>query len=79
MNGPSNEQKQAWHRDPANWRFGVFYYNPADKRLLPPKRIRLMGWTINFANPRSIMLLVAILLAVVVLTLVVPTKITWPG
>ncbi|TCN53922.1 DUF5808 domain-containing protein [Flavobacterium circumlabens] len=27
-----------------------FYYNPKDKRLFPPKRIKQLGWTINFAN-----------------------------
>jgi len=49
------------------WVLGIFYYNAADKRLLPPKRSGL-GWTINFANPYSIglMLLFVILITVLV-------------
>jgi hypothetical protein len=26
MSTPSKEQRAAWHADPANWRWGVFYY-----------------------------------------------------
>ena len=58
MTRPTKEQNAAWHADPANWRWGVFYFNPEDPRLLPPKRIRWMGWTINFANPRSVLFFV---------------------
>ena len=44
-------------------RFGVtgcepnyieYYFNKEDNRLFPPKRIPWMGWTINFANWKSI-------------------------
>ena len=79
MSGPTREQKQAWHSDPANWRWGVFYYNPADKRLPPPKRIPLMGWTINFANTRSVLLFVAILIVLGLLALIGPTTVHLPG
>ena len=48
---PDKETLKAWHDDPANWRLGVFYYNKLDKRILTPKRIQGMGWTVNFANP----------------------------
>lgn len=64
MSNFTEEQKEAWHKDPANWRLGVFYYNPADPRLLPPKRIALMGWTINWANPRSIQLMLGIIVVI---------------
>jgi uncharacterized membrane protein len=67
MSTPSKEQRAAWHADPANWRLGVFYYNKQDPRLLPPKRIPALGWTINFANPRSILLLAVLLAAVLAL------------
>ncbi len=43
-----------WRKDPANWKWSVFYYNPEDKRIFPPKRNAAMGWTINFANPASV-------------------------
>ena len=34
------------------WRGGLFYANPADRRLLVPKRSGL-GWTFNFARPSA--------------------------
>jgi uncharacterized membrane protein len=37
-----------------NWYYNIFYFNPADKRIFPPKRISPFGWTINFANIKSI-------------------------
>ena len=48
---PSEETKRQWHQDPNNWIWGIFYYNKDDNRILPPKRIAWMGWTVNFANP----------------------------
>ncbi|WP_426483896.1 DUF5808 domain-containing protein [Flavobacterium sp. 2] len=54
---PTQEDYNNWHKDPNNWFLGCFYYNPKDKRLMPPKRIAWMGYTINFANPYSVMLL----------------------
>lgn len=59
MKNPSKEQLEIWHKDPNNWICGdLFYYNKEDERLLPPKRIAWMGWTINFANWKSIGLLI---------------------
>ncbi|MBE8727201.1 DUF5808 domain-containing protein [Flavobacterium hungaricum] len=51
---PSEETKEQWHQDPDNWIWGMFYYNPKDARLFPPKKVRELGWTINFANPNSV-------------------------
>lgn len=39
MNKPSQETLEKWHKDPANWKWGSFYYNKEDNRLFPPKRI----------------------------------------
>lgn len=47
------------------WKLGFFYFNKEDKRLFPPKRFGL-GWTVNFANPLSIIAFL-IILAVLVL------------
>lgn len=44
--------------DPTNWKWGVFYFNPADNRVLPPKRNPVFDWTFNFANTRSVFCLV---------------------
>lgn len=66
-NNPSEETQNEWNNDPNNWIWGFFYHNPKDKRLFPPKRIKYMGWTINFANPNSVFLaliLIAVLLIV---------------
>ena len=61
MEKPSKETLEKWHKDPNNWKWGSFYYNKEDQRLLPPKRIAWMGWTVNFANPKSVALFAAIL------------------
>jgi uncharacterized membrane protein len=58
----TEEQKDKNNDDYYVW--GLFYYNKDDKRLLPPKRRPWMGWTVNFANPYSILLLVAIIAAI---------------
>jgi uncharacterized membrane protein len=42
-----------WHEDGANWKWGIFYFNPEDPRILPPKRIKQLGWTVNFARWQS--------------------------
>jgi uncharacterized membrane protein len=39
--------------DPDNYKWGIFYYNPSDPRILLPKRNMYLGWTLNFANPLS--------------------------
>ncbi len=51
------------------WKWGTFYYDPADKRLWVPKRIPLMGWTINFAHRYAwlvVLLLTALIAAAIV-------------
>jgi uncharacterized membrane protein len=48
--------------DPGNWKWGLFYYNKNDKRIFPPKRLKYLGWTINFANPYSILAYVLLLI-----------------
>ncbi|MBX9889607.1 MAG: hypothetical protein K2Y30_16950 [Flavobacteriaceae bacterium] len=58
---PSKETLEKWHRDPDNWRCGIFYYNKQDKRLLPPKRCEWMGWTVNFANTKSVLFFVGMM------------------
>lgn len=49
-------------QDPENYKLGVFYFNKDDKRIFPPKRVKAMGWTVNFANPKSIGLFVALII-----------------
>jgi uncharacterized membrane protein len=58
---PSKETLDKWHKDPNNWKWGCFYYNKEDQRLLPPKRIEWMGCTVKFANLNSVLLFVLML------------------
>ena len=37
--------------EPNDWKWGIFYYNPNDPRIFVPKRIKWLGWTLNFAQP----------------------------
>lgn len=71
---PSQETKEKWHIDPNNWIWGMFYYNKDDKRLLPPKRIAWMGWTVNFANRNSVLLFVFALLLILTFVYLVELK-----
>jgi uncharacterized membrane protein len=63
--GIRQEIYDAWHNDPGNWRAGVFYYNPKDPRIFPPKRIGFLGWTINFANPYSVLTSIGFVLLII--------------
>lgn len=67
-NEPSEETKEKWRNDPNNWVWGLFYYNPQDKRLFPPKRIKYIGWTINFANPNSVFFTVMFILILYIIS-----------
>jgi uncharacterized membrane protein len=46
--------------DPENYKWGIFYFNRKDPRVLVPKRNRFMGWTLNFASPYSYFILLGI-------------------
>ncbi|MBN2639297.1 MAG: hypothetical protein JXR65_09460 [Bacteroidales bacterium] len=46
--------------NPNNWR-GIFYVNKKDKRLIVPKKAPTFGWTLNFGNPYSYVLIVVFL------------------
>lgn len=70
---PSKETLEQWSKDPNNWVWGIFYYNPKDKRILPPKRNPNMGWTVNFANTKSVLFLIGMLLffSLVITTIII--------
>ena len=74
MENPSKETLEKWHKDPNNWGFGGIYYNKEDKRIFPPKRVKWMGWTVNFANPKSI--LVFIMVIIVTILILYNSKVT---
>jgi uncharacterized membrane protein len=58
-------------QDPSHYKWGIFYFNKNDKRIFPPKRIKGMGWTINFANPYSILVYALIFVAIWGLTIII--------
>ncbi|WP_269237737.1 DUF5808 domain-containing protein [Flavobacterium flavigenum] len=66
---PSEETKNRWHNDPDNWVWGIFYYNPEDPRLYLPKKIKEFGWTINFANPNSAIVMLILISVILIFTL----------
>jgi uncharacterized membrane protein len=47
------------------WKWGIFYFNPADSRIFVPKRIESLGWTLNFARPGSSLLILGFILFVI--------------
>jgi len=52
------------------WRYFLFYYDPADPRILVPKQTPIFGWTLNAAHTVSkiILLLIAALIVFAVYT-----------
>ena len=57
--------------DPVNdnryYKFGVFYFNPDDERVIVPKRIKEFGFGLNFARREAILVLIAVILFVGIL------------
>ena len=56
-----------YEKNPDNYKWGILYYNPRDERTVVPKMNPGLGWTLNFARPSSIFLLIGII-AIVPLT-----------
>jgi len=52
------------------WKWGIFYVNKADPKILVPKRYGV-GYTLNFGNPWS-WAAVALILAAIALPLSIP-------
>lgn len=64
-----NPSNTSTPKPPANvWRWGIFYYNPDDPALMVQKRFGI-GYTLNFANSKSWLLLLAALLLPLAATL----------
>ena len=59
METPGKETLDNWHADNANWKLGGFYYNKKDKRIFVEKRNPMYGITLNFANPKTYLFLLA--------------------
>ena len=58
-----NEINELW-KDPGNWRAVFVYYCKDDPRVIVHKRLKIMGWTLNFAHPWAIPTLILTILCV---------------
>lgn len=49
-----------------NYIYGIFYYNPEDRRTIVPRRIGFWGsgYTMNFAKPVSRLVLILLLILI---------------
>ncbi len=74
QDNPSQETQERWSKDPNNWIWGIFYYNKEDKRLMPPKKNPMMGFTTNFANPKSVFFLIGFMLFFVFIVSMITRK-----
>ncbi len=48
------------------WVWGIFYFNPDDSRIIVPKRIDWLGWTLNYAQPISVIITGGILFFIII-------------
>lgn len=58
----------------SHWKYGIFYYNKDDKRIFCPKRLPFTGWTINFANPYSILIVGGIVVLILIFSIYTDKK-----
>jgi uncharacterized membrane protein len=68
---PDKDTLKKWSADPNNWKWGIFYYNKEDKRLMPPKKNPAMGFTINFANKKSVLFFLLLILVPITIVSIV--------
>jgi len=71
----TGEELEGCLKDPQNRRWGV-YYCKADPRVIVPKQHKWMGWTINFARPSAIPI---VLLALAIVVLPAQVARSWNG
>jgi uncharacterized membrane protein len=43
---PSKENLDKWHKDPNNWKLGLFYIQRRQTNI-PSQRMAWAGWTVN--------------------------------
>jgi uncharacterized membrane protein len=51
--------------DPGHWK-GLFYVNSKDPRVIVPKMNPALGWTLNFGNVYTYLILLAIVSIIVI-------------
>jgi len=63
----SKEWRNQAPNESESWYLFFFYYNPEDDRLFLPKRTGL-GWTVNFARPMSLVIILIFAITLMVLS-----------
>ncbi len=54
--------------NPEKYKWGLFYFDPNDSRVILPKVNRIMGWTLNFAKPVTYIIIIAFIALIVLLS-----------
>ena len=65
MNQGTTDQEE-WQKD-ENWggpKWGEVYFSKIDPRIIVPKRIKWMGWTVNLAHTAGVLLFVGALFGI---------------
>ena len=65
MNQGATDQEE-WQND-ENWggpKWGEVYFSKNDPRIIVPKRIKWMGWTVNLAHTAGVLLFVGALFGI---------------
>lgn len=70
----TRDEIEACWKDPRNRKWGVFYYCKADPRVIVPKRLKWMGWTVNAARPSAIPVVLLFFAFLAVPVLIVQAK-----
>lgn len=60
------KEENTREKEPAIWEYLV-YFDRNDPRIIVPKKNKTMGWTLNFANPFSYLIL-SIIVVIIVLS-----------
>jgi uncharacterized membrane protein len=50
--------------NPENYKFHIFYFNPKDKRIIVSKQDRYRGWTLNFGNRFTYIIILSIAIGI---------------
>ena len=61
----TREEIETCWKDPHNRKWGV-YYCKADPRVIVPRHWKWMGWTLNFARPSAIPVLLGVVALIAV-------------
>lgn len=54
--------------NPEFYKWGLFYFNRADQRVIVPKVNRFLGWTFNFARPESWLIIIAFIIVLILVS-----------